>query len=108
MAMNYNQNVLEFYWFPPNLEETRAEAENTIEKGKKAPRKEPGDRYPIAGALIGMVAGFITGIIIGGWAAIFMQVIGALCGGITGALIGSLIRFFITKFHRTKNHLRYY
>jgi hypothetical protein len=106
--MSSCQNILRFYFNTPNEEEMRAEAENVIEKGKKAPRKEPGDRYPIGGALIGIAAGFITGVAIGGWTAVFMQVIGAVCGGIIGALIGSLIRFLIEKFHRTKNNLPHY
>jgi uncharacterized protein YcfJ len=108
MRMNSCQNVFAFSWFPDNLEEVRAEAENVIEKGKKAPRKEPGDRFPIAGGLIGLIAGFIIGIIIGGFAGMFIQAIGAVCGGIIGTLIGSLIRFLITIIHRRKNNLRYY
>jgi uncharacterized membrane protein len=102
--MSSRQNVLGFYFNTPNEEEIRAEGEYVKEKGRKAPRKEPGDRFPIAGALIGIAAGFITGIVIGGWAGIFTQVICTICGGITGTVVGSLIRSKIANSHGRNNY----
>ena len=40
--MSFNQSTLKFQWFPPNEEETRAEAEYTKEKRKSSARSETG------------------------------------------------------------------
>jgi hypothetical protein len=54
--------------------------------GPRPPPRKPGDRYVVAGAVVGMSAGGILGFTVG----IVTGMLGIAAGGVSGALIGSL------------------
>ncbi len=75
------------------------------ERGNQAPRRQPGDKFPIAGALLGIIAGVIIALAAG---IPWMLIAGPIIGGIIGATLGSLLFNIIKKFQQPKNNLRYY
>ena len=103
--MSFYQNILVFYWFPPNEEETRGQIEYMEERGKQAPPRRPGDGYPIGGALVGTIVGIIIAVRTG---SAWVFIVGTIGGGIAGTLLGSLVGTVIIKYRRSSDNLRYY
>ena len=87
-------SVVRFYHLPGQVDDVLTRAQMERQYGsesdpEKPPRRKPGDRYIIVGAVVGLVAGGGLGSF-GGLFAIFG-------GGIVGALIGSLIGNLVRK-----------
>ncbi|MFC2010024.1 hypothetical protein ACFLVU_01240 [Chloroflexota bacterium] len=50
-----------FAYIPPDENTIRGHMEYMKEKGNKAPRRRPGDKFTIFGALVGTILGIILG-----------------------------------------------
>ena len=83
----------------------RGQVEYLKERGNQAPRRRPGDRFPIAGALVGAIAGIVIGVKTG---MPWVFIVGLIGGGIIGTLLGSAIGALVTKYRGSRNNLRYY
>lgn len=95
---------LRFQYSPPDEEEIRGQIDYMKETGNQAPRRRPGDRYPIAGALVGIIIGIIIAFTTG---LPWVVIAGPIGGGIAGALLGSLVGTLITKYLRSRDNPRY-
>ena len=78
------------------------------EKLRQLPDRKPGDRYPLAGAAIGIVIGVVIGSLT--WDGNLFWLFGCvMAGGIAGTLLGSLTGNLVAWFTRAKRQgPRYY
>jgi len=76
------------YYIPPDENQLRGQALYMKEQHDKAPRRRPGDRFTLFGALVGVIVGVWLGVrtLMPLWI-----VLGLIIGGAAGAVIGSLI-----------------
>ena len=58
----YHAGTLAFAYIPPDENAIRGQIERIIEQGEKAPRRRPGDRFTLLGAIIGIILGIVAGI----------------------------------------------
>ncbi len=94
-----------FWYIPPDETMIRGQIEYLKETGNQAPRRQRGDKFPIAGVLAGIIAGFIIALTTG---ILWIFIAGPIAGGIIGAFLGSVIGALVTKYRRPKGNLRYY
>ena len=76
---------------------------------ERPPEREPGDKYILIGAVVGLItggtAGAIVGVLYSGVTGIFLGVtIGSITGGIIGVIIGDSIKKRRQRKNRTKDH----
>ena len=88
-----------FAYIPPDENAIRGQIERIIEQGEKAPRRRPGDRFTLFGAIVGIILGIVGGIASRNFILILVCAVG---GGIMGAIIGSLIGRYVIKRQRSK------
>ena len=88
-----------FAYIPPDENALRGQIERIIEQGEKAPRRRPGDRFTLFGAILGIIIGIVAGIFSRNFILILLYAVG---GGILGAVIGSFIGRYVVKRRRSK------
>jgi len=89
-------------YLPPDENAMRGQIAYIKEQGNKAPRRRPGDRFTLFGALVGIIVGILLSWRTGN---LFIIVACAVVGGIIGTLIGTLIGSAIIK--RQKSREKY-
>ena len=91
---------------PQDEEMARGEIEYKKEKQNLLPVYEPGDRYPLFGAIAGIIFGIA--LTVQSWN--FFLIAGAIIGGgVAGALLGSAIGVLIARYrNQRKDNLKYY
>ena len=95
---------LRFQFIPPDENQLRGQIEYMKDEGNKAPPRRPGDKYTIAGALVGIIVGIIiAGISRRPW----VFIVAPIGGGIAGAVLGSLAGNLIKKFRESRNNLTF-
>lgn len=99
------------FWLPGQgpEDETRAEGqvEYAKEKVKELSDRKPGDKYPLIGAGIGVIAGIVIGLWVWHW-NVFWLIGCVIAGGIIGTLLGSLAGALLARYRRSKASSRYY
>jgi hypothetical protein len=75
----------------------RGQIEYRREQGNLAPRRRPGDKFPIGGAFIGVIVGAILGV---RTSIPLWFIVGVIGGGIAGTVIGSLTSTAIMKYQK--------
>ena len=91
---------------PQDEEIVRGEIEYKKEKQNLLPVYKPGDRYPLFGAITGIIAGIVITVRSGN---IFLIAGGIIGGGIAGAILGSIVGALIARYrNQRKDNLRYY
>jgi outer membrane lipoprotein SlyB len=101
MKMSLSHKTSEFSWNQQQHEiMMRGQIEYRREQGNKAPRRSPGDRWPIGGAICGFIIGAVSGVRTG---MSLWVIVGAIAGGIAGTFLGSLIGAAIRKCGKSRN-----
>ncbi len=96
--MSSIHNPLAFWNQQQNEIRIQGEVEYRREQGNKAPRRTPGDRYPIGGAFVGIIIGVILGARTG---VPVWFIVGVVGGGIAGTLLGALLGTGIAKYRKS-------
>ena len=99
----YRNGSVSFAWISDPLHKQK-EFESDMKKifssdndPEKPPKKEPGDKYILIGAIAGLIVGGILGAVIG-WLLFNMtgvllgMIFGCIIGGVAGAYIGEVIK----------------
>ena len=93
------------YHVPPDEEREQGQREYAKEKQNLLSLYKPGDRYPLIGAVAGILAGFINGLLSRN---VFLIFAGVAVGGVAGAFIGSAVGSVIIRLRKPINSLKYY